>query len=188
MSTSSPHSPSWMLRRRAGRQLAFQFVFERALNPQTAPVGPAAGREDGEAGPGPEEMERFARRVENPWDDQAQAAGDLLHAVLLDTAARGEIVEFAGRLAAGVIGRRDELDERIARAALHWSLERMAPVDRAILRVGAFELLFGDTPPRVAINEAVELAKRFGGAESGAFVNGILDRLMHEKQGEPAGN
>jgi len=55
----------------------------------------------------------------------------------------------------------------------------MAPVDRAILRVGAFELLF---------NEAVELAKRFGGADSGAFVNGILDRLMHEKPGESTGN
>lgn len=183
---SSLHSPSWTLCRRAGRQLAFQFVYERSLNPRPAPRQAAAGAEQAEAGASLEEMERFARRVEAPWDDQPEADEPALSAMLRDPSARHEILAFASRLAAGVLARREELDRCIAQAAHHWSLERMAPVDRAILRVGAFELLFGDAPPRVAINEAVELAKRFGGADSGSFVNGILDRLMHEKQGEAA--
>jgi len=184
---SSSKSPLFSLRRRAGRQLAFQFVYERALNARTAAVGPGTCPQEPETAPSREEMDRFARRVELPWDDQPEAAEDSLQAELFDSAARSEIIEFACYLAAGVIGRRDELDGRIAGAAHHWSLQRMAPVDRAILRVGAFELLFGDTPPRVVVNEAVEMAKRFGGAESGAFVNGILDRLMHEKHGELEG-
>ena len=62
---------------------------------------------------------------------------------------------------------------------LHWELHRMAATDRNALRLGAYELLHTETPNRVAINEAVELAKRFGTAESAAFVNGILDRLLN---------
>ena len=65
----------------------------------------------------------------------------------------------------------------LAQTADNWSLERMAATDRNVLRLGAFEILHSDTPDRVAINEAVELAKRFGTAQSAQFVNGILDRL-----------
>ena len=86
---------------------------------------------------------------------------------------------FAEQLLAGVREHREQLDQRFAEIAENWSLERMAPTDRNVLRLGAFEILHTDTPKRVAINEAVELAKRFGAEQSGQFVNGLLDRLMH---------
>jgi N utilization substance protein B len=90
--------------------------------------------------------------------------------------------QFARSLVAGVRARRGEVDALIAQVAENWSLTRMAATDRNVLRLGAYELLYTDTPERVAIDEAVELAKRFGTAQSGPFVNGILDRLMHEKE------
>jgi len=89
-----------------------------------------------------------------------------------------ELIEFARSLVAGVRRNRSELDSRLSRTAEHWSLERMATTDRNVLRLGAYEILYADTPDRVAINEAVELAKRFGTAQSAQFVNGILDRFL----------
>ncbi len=78
----------------------------------------------------------------------------------------------------GVWERRQEIDALIGKAAEHWRVERMALVDRNILRLGAYEIRYGrDIPFAVAINEAVDLGKRFGAEESGAFVNGILDRI-----------
>jgi N utilization substance protein B len=91
------------------------------------------------------------------------------------------LVEFARGLIAGVHRHREQLDPLIERTAANWSLERMAGTERNILRLGAYEILHSDTPDRVAINEAVELAKRFGSAQSAQFVNGILDRLMHSR-------
>jgi N utilization substance protein B len=95
-----------------------------------------------------------------------------------------ELVSFAESLIAGVRRNRGELDQVLSQTADHWSLERMAATDRNVLRLGAYEILYADTPGRVAINEAVELAKRFGSRQSAQFVNGILDRLLagHEKQ------
>jgi N utilization substance protein B len=95
-----------------------------------------------------------------------------------------EMVSFAESLIAGVRRTRGELDQVLSQTADHWSLERMAATDRNVLRLGAYEILYADTPGRVAINEAVELAKRFGSRQSAQFVNGILDRLLagHEKQ------
>ena len=94
-----------------------------------------------------------------------------------------ELIEFADSLIAGVRRNRQELDQRLSQTADHWSLERMAATDRNVLRLGAYEILHSETPDRVAINEAVELAKRFGSKQSAQFVNGILDRLLvgHEK-------
>lgn len=89
-----------------------------------------------------------------------------------------ELVKFAQSLLAGVRRNREELDALLAKAAENWSLKRMATSDRNVLRLGAYEILFTETPGRVAINEAVELAKRFGSAHSGPFVNGILDRFL----------
>lgn len=78
----------------------------------------------------------------------------------------------------GVWERREEIDGLIRDAAENWRIERMAMVDRNILRLGAYEIRHGkDMPYAVAINEAVDLAKRFGAEESGGFVNGILDRI-----------
>lgn len=85
----------------------------------------------------------------------------------------------------GVQRHQHEIDRRIASVATNWKLNRIAPVDRAILRLGAFEFLFEGTPGPVAINEAIELAKRFGDDQSPRFVNGILDSLY--KANQPSG-
>jgi transcription antitermination protein NusB len=81
----------------------------------------------------------------------------------------------------GVVAHLGDIDERLAKAAENWRLPRMATVDRNVLRLGAAELLFTpDTPPGVALDEAIELARRFGAADSPAFVNGVLDRLRKD--------
>lgn len=98
-----------------------------------------------------------------------------------------ELVDFARDLVGGVRRNREQLDERIERTAEHWSLARMAATDRNVLRLGAYEILYSTTPARVAVDEAVELAKRYGTAQSAQFVNGILDRLMHQKAREGTG-
>ncbi|HSL92579.1 MAG TPA: transcription antitermination factor NusB [Candidatus Limnocylindrales bacterium] len=86
--------------------------------------------------------------------------------------------EYYGDTVRGVWEHREEVDTLIRRAAEHWRLERMALVDRNILRLGAYEICrSADIPYVVAINEAVDLAKRFGSEESGAFINGILDKI-----------
>jgi N utilization substance protein B len=89
-----------------------------------------------------------------------------------------ELVAFAQSLVAGVRRNRGELDSLLSRTADNWSLERMAATDRNILRLGAYEILYTEVPGRVAINEAVELAKRFGTGHSAQFVNGILDQFL----------
>ena len=89
--------------------------------------------------------------------------------------------EFANTLVRGCADVRDQLDERIRGVSKHWRLERMSRVDRNIIRLGAYELLHvREIPRRVTLNEAVELAKRFGNEESPAFVNGVLDRIADD--------
>jgi N utilization substance protein B len=95
-----------------------------------------------------------------------------------------DLVEFARSLVAGVRLHRPELDQLLERTADNWSLRRMAATDRNILRLGAYELLHTLTPGRVAINEAVELAKRYGTGHSAPFVNGILDRFLAVRREE----
>lgn len=86
--------------------------------------------------------------------------------------------EFADMLVLGFREHRDQVDETIRSASTHWRLERMARVDRNVIRMAVYELLHcEDIPRRVSINEAIEVAKRFGDEGSSAFVNGILDRI-----------
>lgn len=92
--------------------------------------------------------------------------------------------EMAERLARGASARAGELDAAIAEAATHWRLDRIAPVDRTILRLGAYELGSEPaTPAAVVLDEAVELAKRFGEEDSPAFVNGVLDAIRKRVRG-----
>lgn len=96
--------------------------------------------------------------------------------------------EFADRLVRGVAADLEELDRRLGAASRHWRLERMARVDRNVLRLATWELLRApETPRAVVLDEAVELAKRFGTADSGAFVNGVLVKVA-EDAGRPAGS
>ncbi|MEN9787643.1 MAG: transcription antitermination factor NusB [Pseudomonadota bacterium] len=92
-----------------------------------------------------------------------------------------EDAAFAQTLVDGALSERDALDARIEKVSHHWRVARMPVVDRNILRLGAWELTHrADIPTSVTINEAIELAKVFGGADSRAFVNGVLDRLAGE--------
>ena len=88
---------------------------------------------------------------------------------------------FAQPLIDGMNAHLDEIDERIRRYCENYELRRISGVDRNVLRLAIYEMLFrDDIPPVVSINEAIELAKKFGGAESGRFVNGILDRVKDD--------
>jgi transcription antitermination protein NusB len=92
---------------------------------------------------------------------------------------------FAQALALGVFAHQESIDERIATISENWSLSRMPAVDRNILRIATYELFYDDgIPASVAINEAVELAKLFGGEESSKFVNGVLGRAARGEEGE----
>lgn len=96
-------------------------------------------------------------------------------------------VEFTNRLLDGVLGKKKDIDDIITNAAPDWPLEKISNIDRNVLRLGLFELLFSDrdeVPPKVAINEAIELAKSFGGDTSGKFVNGVLG-AVYKEIGEP---
>jgi transcription antitermination protein NusB len=89
--------------------------------------------------------------------------------------------QFATELIHGVMQNHEPIDERIKKVTANYELHRIAPVDRNILRVAIYEMLYtSEVPPVVCINEAIEIAKRFGSEDSGRFVNGILDKLKEE--------
>jgi len=121
---------------------------------------------------------------------QLDLSGGLLDEVLADFWPEAgeqdpEVRRFAEHLAHGVARRRDEFDARIAEAAEHWKLERMAAVDRNVLRLALFEMYDADpTPAAVAIDEAIEIARKYGSGESGAFINGILDAIRKRVESE----
>jgi transcription antitermination protein NusB len=147
-----------MSRRSRAREVALQVLYQDDLNP----------------GADPAVADLFlVARLTNPEATEEQKRVEK------------ELIELARSLVAGVRRNRTELDALLARTADNWSIERMAATDRNVLRLGAFEILYADTPDRVAINEAVELAKRFGSGHSAQFVNGILDRFLegHGKEG-----
>ena len=114
--------------------------------------------------------------------DDPQKIAELLAEATEDSRER----EYARSLALGVLENRQELDRRIVEVTNNWKLDRIAAVDRAILRLGLYELLeMDEVPPKVVINESVELAKKFSTAKSGSFVNGVLDRIYQDLSAEP---
>lgn len=98
--------------------------------------------------------------------------------------AEKEVREYAEKLVRGTLENLAALDQIISRHAENWQLHRMAVIDRNILRFGAYELLYltDEIPPKVAINEAVNIAKKFSQEEAGKFVNGILDKINHTER------
>lgn len=95
---------------------------------------------------------------------------------------------FANQLTQGVIKHLQEIDQAISGCSYNWKLNRMSYVDRNILRLAVFELLFcPDIPPKVSINEAIEISKRYGDKDSGAFINGILDQIFQQRQEKTPG-
>ncbi len=112
---------------------------------------------------------------QNPGNDPAEVRQ------FIERRLRGEkkLIEFAEGLITGVRAHQPRIDALISDVAENWRLDRMAAIDRNILRLGAYEMLFcPEVPTKVAINEALELAKRYSTAQSSRFVNGILDRLQ----------
>jgi len=93
----------------------------------------------------------------------------------------GRTRQFAERLIRGVIQKRDEIDRLLSKCADNWNLDRMGTVERNVMRIALYEMLFcDDIPPIVSINEAVDITKEFCDRESGQFVNGVLDRALAE--------
>lgn len=124
------------------------------------------------------------------WDLRslsAEATKDALARNALEFAPGAADMPFMEELLLGVIARRNDLDLVIEKAAPEWPIARIAPVDRNVLRLGLYELLFSDrdkVPAKVAINEAIELAKSYGGENTGRFVNGVLG-AVYKELGEP---
>jgi N utilization substance protein B len=114
--------------------------------------------------------------AETPSDEVVQSYWSELGESDLEDAAR----EFATRLASGTLSRLETLDERIRSRAEHWRISRMAIVDRNILRLAVYEFLYEPTPRTVAINEALEIARRFSTYEATQFINGILDAIKRD--------
>ena len=161
--------------RKRSRAAALQVLFSLEFS-----AHPSAPQEDAEtpegADPSPGPMPAPEEEAPDPDADlaRAQVAFDEVGAHFeLPEGARA----FAKELVFGVVQARGELDALIAEHARNWRVERMASVDRNVLRVGVYELLHGDAPAAVVIDEGVELARRFGGERSPAFVNGVLDAV-----------
>lgn len=160
--------------RRFARTLALQALYRREANP-TEPIS--------------DDPEFFRSELEavgtpTPKDDSLYTRTPAINAEESGTVRafsakeRETLLTFAEELLDTAVGHRDEIDAKIQAAAQNWSLSRMAATDRNILRLAVAELDYFPTPAAVVINEAVELAKNFGEADSGAFVNGVLGKIV----------
>jgi N utilization substance protein B len=141
-----------------------------------------------EAGPRRQAREA-ALQVLYAADLSGQLKPDAVEAVFEQVAAEfslpRRVRERAAEISLGVVHNLSRVDAAIAGASTQWKLHRVAAVERNVLRIAAFELLCESTPPEVAIDEAVEIARRFGGARTPAFVNGVLDALWRAHKEQP---
>jgi N utilization substance protein B len=148
-------------KRRKARELVLQFLFQTDMNPPVLRGG-AAGTSAETAGARDDES-IIQEEIASFWEN-------------FKTEEEGK--SFFRQLAAGVMANRDQIDALINGASDNWRISRMATVDRNILRFSVYELVYlDDIPPSVTINEAVEIAKRYGSEDSPSFVNGILDKI-----------
>ena len=127
---------------------------------------------------GRSDARRFALQMLYLIDQNPEADQDRVQIELRREFTDPALREFAWSLISGVIAVREELDEVICRTATNWRLDRMAPTDRNVLRLGLFEMTRLGTPAAVVIDEAIEIAREFGTEHSSSFVNGILDKLI----------
>ena len=128
----------------------------------------------------------FAMQMLFQWDMSRQDPTNLEGKFWRTAKAADNTRAFANKLFEGAAKEADELDALIVQHAQNWRLERMAIIDRAVLRLAIYELRIAETPPKVVLNEAVDLAKKFSSEDAGAFVNGILDavnKTLAEKSG-----
>lgn len=154
--------------RTAGRRLALQYLFMADMNNFRAVESPA-------------EFFKTQRHAVLDNSSETAAAGQGGFVFDEDDPHRDEAEDFAATLIREVERNHDALDREIENAAVNWSIARMGVIERNALRLVAAELRLGGTPRKVVLDEAVELAKRFGDRESGAFVNGIADKFGREE-------
>ena len=122
-----------------------------------------------------------ALQVLYQWDMTQQDARKGLVHLKEHFSLKKESDPFLDLIVQGVLTHCQEIDRLIEQYSEHWRLGRMAPIDRTILRIAIFELLYcEEIPPKVTLNEAVDLGKQFGSDESGSFINGILDHILNE--------
>jgi N utilization substance protein B len=126
----------------------------------------------------------FAMQMLFQWEMSQQDPAKLEAKFWLNAKAADVTRTFANQLFEGAAKDAAALDQLIVSHAQNWKLERVAAIDRAILRLAMYELRAGETPPKVVLNEAVEMAKKFSSEESGAFVNGILDAFRKSQKPE----
>ncbi|MEI9478570.1 MAG: transcription antitermination factor NusB [Deltaproteobacteria bacterium] len=128
----------------------------------------------------------LALQVLYHWDVTGQDAAKTLSQLQEHFSPGSGKDEFAERIVLGVLDHREEIDRLIEKVSKNWRLDRMTVIDRNLLRLATFELRYcDDIPPKVALNEAIDLGKRFGSEESGSFINGILDRIQKETIPKP---
>lgn len=113
------------------------------------------------------------------WDVQKDESQEALDAFLCDETPQGRVTRYARNLVLTFWTYRTETDERIEQASERWTLARMSPVERNVIRLALVEPLDGTVPPKVALNEAIEISKEFGGEDSPRFVNGVLDQVLN---------
>lgn len=122
-------------------------------------------------------------------DQNPQSPADFPTSFLAKELRYPALERFALGLIDGVRSHRDEIDRRLAESAANWSVGRMTGVDRSIMRLAVYELTQErDTPPKVVVNEAIELAKRFSGEQSSRFINGVLNNVLRDRLAESSGD
>ena len=127
---------------------------------------------------GRSDARRFALQMLYLLDQNPEADQDRVQVELRRQFIEEPLRQFTWSLISGVVSAREELDEIICRTATNWRLERMAPTDRNVLRMGLYEMTKMGTPAAVVIDESIEIAREFGTENSSSFVNGILDKLI----------
>jgi N utilization substance protein B len=127
---------------------------------------------------GRSEARRFVLQMLYLFDQNPDADMGRIRRQLNQEFPEAQLQQFAWDLLNGIQDKRRGLDELIRRTAVNWRIERMAPTDRNVLRMGLYEMRYVGTPPAVVIDEAVTIAREFGTENSGGFVNGILDKLI----------
>jgi transcription antitermination protein NusB len=120
----------------------------------------------------------FALQMLFQWDMGRQKPAQIEKLFWKSAHAAESTRKFANQLFEGAIAKADASDKLIEQHAKNWRLDRMAAIDRNILRLAVYELRWGDTPPKVVLDEAIELAKKFSSEEAASFLNGILDAVL----------
>lgn len=126
----------------------------------------------------------FALQLLFQEDAARNPPGEITQLFWRSNRADRETRRFAETLFEKYLGNRGSVDQLISRHARNWKIDRMAAVDRSVLRMAVCEFLHGQTPPVVVIDEAIEVARKFGGEESSVFVNGVLDSIRRELEAE----